>query len=137
MDKKIPSNHGKFRTHILFRFLVFTKDYVIIYWKEKGTHIHFECFLYKRYILFVNESVFEILNIHIWTHCDTFHCKQTSVCRALMVKATEVTQMRHKPYATIESTGFSNAIFLIIWYKLRLLNENINMAHENYATWEF
>ena len=33
-----------------------------------------------------------------------------SACRALMVKTIEVTQMRNKPYATIESTNFSNAI---------------------------
>ena len=34
-------------------------------------------YLYQRYIVCVNESVFEMLNIHIWTHCDTFHYKQT------------------------------------------------------------
>ena len=39
---------------------------------------------YSLWILFVskiyfcvNESVFEMVNIHIWAHCDTFHCKQT------------------------------------------------------------
>ena len=51
--------------------------FIIIYWKEKETHIHFEEYLYQRYIVCVNESVFEMLNIHIWTHRDTFRCKQT------------------------------------------------------------
>ena len=55
-----------------------------------------------------------------------------------MVEAIEVTQVRYKPYATIERTDFLNAIifreFGIIW---KLLNVNINMAHENYATYEF
>ena len=32
------------------------------------------------------------------------------VCRALMVKAIEVTQVRCKPYATMERTSFSNAL---------------------------
>ena len=32
---------------------------------EKETHIHFERYLYKRYIVCENESVFQILNIHI------------------------------------------------------------------------
>ena len=31
-------------------------------------------------------------------------------CRALMVKAIEVTQVRYEPYATIERADFSNAI---------------------------
>ena len=49
-----------------------------IYWKEKETHIHFGCYLYQRFINnCVNESLFEMLNIHIWTNCDTFLCKET------------------------------------------------------------
>ena len=35
------------------------------YWKEKVTHIHFECYLYQRYVVCVNKSVFEMLIIHI------------------------------------------------------------------------
>ena len=34
-------------------------------------------YLYQRYIVCVNESVFEMLNIRLSRHCDTFHCKQT------------------------------------------------------------
>ena len=33
-----------------------------------------------------------------------------SVCPALMVKAIDVTQVRYKPYATIERSDFSNAL---------------------------
>ena len=29
------------------------------------------------YIVCVNEYVFEMINIHILIHCDTYHCKQT------------------------------------------------------------
>ena len=60
----------------LDRFRIRQIDYKGIQ-KEKETHIHFEWHLYQRYIVCVNESVFEMLNIHIWTHCDAFHCKQT------------------------------------------------------------
>ena len=34
-------------------------------------------YFYQTYSVCVNESVFEMLNIHILTYCDTFHCKQT------------------------------------------------------------
>ena len=51
-----------------------------------------------KYKIFISE--------HIVIH---FIANTPSVCRALMVKAIEVTQMSHKPYATIESTDFSNA----------------------------
>ena len=50
----------------------------IIYWKEKETHIHYECYFYQRCIVCLNESMVKMLNIHIWTNCDTFHCKQTT-----------------------------------------------------------
>ena len=32
------------------------------------------------------------------------------VCRTLMAKAKEVTQVRYKPYATIKRTDLSNAL---------------------------
>ena len=38
-----------------------------------------------------------------------FIANRPCVCRALMVKVIEVTQVRYKPYATIERTGLSNA----------------------------
>ena len=41
-------------------------------------HIHFGCYLYQRCINCVNESLFDMLNIHICTHCDTFLCKKTT-----------------------------------------------------------
>ena len=47
-------------------------------WKEKEMHIPFKCYLYQRCIVCLNESVFEMLSIHIWTHhCETFQYKQT------------------------------------------------------------
>ena len=50
-----------------------------------------------------------------------FIANKPSVSRTLMVKAIEVTQMRYKPYATIESTEFSNTlVFFTIWYKLKI-----------------
>ena len=64
-------------------------------------------------------------NIHIWTHCDKFRCKQTMcVCRALTVKAIEVTQVRCKSYATIVRTDFSNTLIL----------DNV-VEMENYWMW--
>ena len=55
-----------------------------------------------------------------------------------MVNEIEVTQMRHKSYATIESTGFLNAfIFWQFGINWKLLNVNNNMAHVNYAKCEF
>ena len=45
-----------------------------VYWKEKETHIHFGCYLYQRCINCLNESLFEMLNIHFYTHCETFLC---------------------------------------------------------------
>ena len=59
-------------------------------------------------------------------------------CRAWMVKAREVTQVRYKPYATTEITYFFKCHcfwqFGIYW---KLLIVNINMAHEKYAKCEF
>ena len=40
----------------------FMRIWSMLYWKENETHIHFECYLYQRDIVFVNESVF-VLNI--------------------------------------------------------------------------
>ena len=73
--------------------------YKIIYWKEKVTHIHFGCYLYQIRINCVNESLFEMLDIHMCTHCDTFLCKEiTCVCRMLMVKAIGGTKGKSKPF---------------------------------------
>ena len=54
---------------------------------------------------------------HIVIH---FIANRPSVCRALMVKAIEVLQMRHKPYASIEGNDFSNALVVTIWYRLKI-----------------
>ena len=83
-----------------------------IYWKEKETHIHIECYLYKRCIVCVNESEFEMLNIHIWTHCDTFHCKQTTCVSRVNWKGDRGNEVRYPPFATIERADFSNALDL-------------------------
>ena len=56
----------------------FPSQYTTVYWKEKVTHILFGCYLYQRCIDCVNESLFEMSNIHICTHCDTFPCKNTT-----------------------------------------------------------
>ena len=67
--------------------------------------------MYQRYIVCVNESVFEMLNIHISTHCDTLLiAKRPRACRMLMVKAIGGMQGKSKPYATIDGADFSNAI---------------------------
>ena len=95
---------------------------------EKETHIHFGCYLYQRCINCVNESLFEMLNIHISTHCD-ISLQRPRACRILMVKAIGGTKGKSKPYQTIERTDFSNALFWIIRHKLKLLNMNINMGH--------
>ena len=84
-----------------------------IYWKEKETNIHFECYLYQRCFVCVKESVFEMLNIHIWTHYDTFHWKQTTCVSWVHGKsdignASEI----HAVCATIQRTDFSNALVL-------------------------
>ena len=52
-----------------------------------------------------------MLNIHIWTRCDTFHCKQ-AMCVLL-------TQVRYKPYATVERTDCSNVLVFdnLVWIK--------------------
>ena len=45
--------------------------------RKKEMHILF-CYLYQRCMNCANESRFEMFNIHICTHCDTFHCKETT-----------------------------------------------------------
>ena len=70
-ESNLNITYTTFKSYITNMLLYVLK----LYWKEKETHIHFEYYLYQRCIVCVNESVFE--NIHIWAHCDTFHCKQT------------------------------------------------------------
>ena len=53
--------------------------------------------LYLKCKLFISE--------HIVIH---FIANRQRACRALMVKAIEVMQLRYKPYATIDRTDFSN-----------------------------
>ena len=43
-------------------------------------------------------SLFEMLNIHICTHCDTFFAKIPRVCRMLMVKAIWGAKGKSQPY---------------------------------------
>ena len=61
-------------------------------------HIHFGCYLYQRCIKCVEKSLFEMLYIHICTHCDTFLSKKTTCVRMLMVKAIGVTKGKSTPY---------------------------------------
>ena len=59
---------------MIFAFIPFT---VLKYTERtKETHIRFGCYLYQRCINCVNESLFEMLNIHICTHYDTFLSKK-------------------------------------------------------------
>ena len=46
-----------FLFHLKLKYLKYI--FVIMYWKEKETHIHFECCLYQRCIVCVNESDFK------------------------------------------------------------------------------
>ena len=75
-------------------------------------HIHFGGYLYQSCINCVNESLFEMLNIHICTHCDTFLCKKTTCVRPVNGKGDRGTKGKSKPYYTIERTEFSNALVL-------------------------
>ena len=109
-----------------------------IYWKEKETHIHFECYLYHRCFVCVKESVFEMLNIHIWIHCDTFHCKQTTHVSCIYGKsdrgnASEI----HAVCNNRENWFFKCPCFGRFGINWKLLIVYIVMAHENYATYEF
>ena len=49
-------------------------------------HIHFGCYLNQRCINCVNEYLFEMLNIHICTHRDTFLCEKTTCVSHVNVK---------------------------------------------------
>ena len=66
---------------------------------KKETHIHLGCYLYHWCIKCVKKSLFEMLNIHICTHCETFLSKETKCVRMLMVKAIGVTKKgKSTPY---------------------------------------
>ena len=69
-----------------FRYICQFGKRLIYTERKKKTHIHFGFYLYQRCIYCVNESLFEMLNIHMCTHCDTFLCKRPRVYRMLMVK---------------------------------------------------
>ena len=55
-----------------------------VYWRQNKTHVHFGCNLYQRCIIYVNESVFEMLNVHT---CINSTAKKLHVCRTLMIVA--------------------------------------------------
>ena len=79
-----------------------------------------------------------MLNIHIWTHCDTFHYKQTMCVSRVngksdwgnVSKTTSVCNNRKNWFFKCHSFWQ----FGMNWI---LLNVNINMAHENCAKCEF
>ena len=53
-----------------------------------------------------------MLNIHIWTHCDTFHCKMTTCVSHVNGEGDRIGGMqgKSKPYAAMERADFSNPI---------------------------
>ena len=110
----------------------------LLYWKEKETHIHFECYLYQRCIVCVKESVFEMLNIHVWTQYDIFHCKQTTHVSCIDGKSDRGNANKIHAVCNNRKNWFFNCPgfgqFGINW---KLLNVYIIMEHENYATCEF
>ena len=79
-----------------------------------------------------------MLNIHIWTHCDTFHYKQI-MC---MSRVNGKSDRGHTSETTSVSNNRKNWFFKChsFWHfgmNWILLNVNINMAHENCAKCEF
>ena len=93
----------------------------VLYWKEKETYTHFECYLYQRCNVCVKESVFEMLNIYIWTHCDTFYCKHTTCVSCVHGKsdrghASEI----HAVCNNGKNWFFTCPCFWTIWYKLKI-----------------
>ena len=45
--------------------------YIVYTERKRNVHVYS---LYQGYIVCVNEFVFEMLNVQIYTDCDTFHC---------------------------------------------------------------
>ena len=109
-----------------------------LYWKEKETHIHFSCYLYKRCINCVNESLFEMLNIHICTHCDTFLCKNTTCVSHFNGKGDRGYEREIQSVLNTRKNWFFKCPgFRKIGIKWKLVNVNINIGHENYANYKF
>ena len=118
-------------------------------WKKKQTTP--KCILkgkrnaYSLWIIFVskiyfcvNESGFEMLNIHIWTHCDTFHCKQTMCASRVNGKSDRGNACEIQAvWNNRKNWCFKCHSFWQISINWKLLNVNINMGHENYAKCEF
>ena len=79
----------------------------------------------------ISQSVFEILNIHIWTHCDTFHYIQTMCVSRVNGKRDRGNASEIQPVCNNRKNWFFKCHsfwqFGINW---KFLNVNINMAHE-------
>ena len=92
--------------------------YHVMYWKEKGTYTHFGCYLYKRCINCVNESV---LNIHICTQCDTFLCKENTCVSHINGKGDRVYEREIQAVFKNRKNWFVQMHwFWIIWHKLKI-----------------
>ena len=108
------------------------------YWKEKETHIHFGCYLYQRCINCITESLFEMLNIHICTHCDTFLCKKTTCVSHVNGKGYRGYKREIPAVLNNRKNWFFKCPgFGLIGINWKLLNVNINMGHKNYIQWKF
>ena len=82
-----------------------------IYWKEsRNAYSLWMLFESKTYCLCKGICVWNVkYSEHIVIH---FIANRPRVCRAFIVKAIEVMQVRFTPYATIERTDFSTALVL-------------------------
>ena len=89
-------------------------------------------------MVYVNESVFEMLNIHIWAYCNTFHCKQT-IC-VLHVNGKSDRGNASDIQAVCKNRRnwfFKCPSFWQFGINWTFLNVNITMALKNYAKCEF
>ena len=115
-----------------------------IYWMEIKTCINFGSYLHQGWFVYVYESLFEMLNIHIWAHCHTFHCKQTKCVPHVNdydrsneseIKAVyNNTLLRTRPDGIAifpgVCTGFALVVQVLSWSKQR--NFQIYMEKHNF-----
>ena len=109
-----------------------------LYWKKKVTHIHFGCYLYQRCINCVNEFLFEMLNIHMCTHCDTFLCKEITCLSHVNGKGDRGYERKIQAVLNNGKGWFSKCSrFGLLGINWKLLNVDINVGHQNYAQCKF
>ena len=79
-----------------------------------------------------------MLNIHIWTHCDTFHCKKTTYVSHVNGKGDRGYAREIQAVCNNRKSWFFKChSFLTIWYKLEITECEHQYGHENYAECEF